>query len=105
VTAVQKELEKHRTPPFKWEPLAQMTLLDRLEEAKLRRLLGLSKMDDDGLTHTEEGQAIMEVISREKAPQRKLVKHKNEVGMGNDQRQMKWEMVAKNENTIVSHCK
>jgi hypothetical protein len=44
-----------------------MTLMDRLEEAELR-LLSLSKMDDDGLTHTEEGQAIVEVVSHEKAP-------------------------------------
>jgi hypothetical protein len=56
--------------------------------------LGLRKIDDDGLTHTEEGQAIMEVVSYEKASQQKLAKHKNEVGMGNDQRQTKWEMVA-----------
>jgi hypothetical protein len=68
--------------------------LHRLEQAKLRRLLGLRKMDDNGLTHTEEGQGIMEVVSREKAPQRKLAKRKNEVRMGNDQRQTKWEMVA-----------
>jgi hypothetical protein len=93
MTAVQKGLEKHRTPPFEWEPQAQTTLLDRLEQAELRRLLGLRKMDDDGLTHTEEGQGIMEVVSREKAPQRKLAKCKNEVGMGNDQRQTKWEIV------------
>jgi hypothetical protein len=63
MTAVQKGLEKHRTPLFEWEPLTQMTLLDRLEKAKLRRLLGLSKIDNDGLTHTEEGQAIMKVVS------------------------------------------
>jgi hypothetical protein len=67
--------------------------LDRLEEAKLRRLLGLSKIDNDGLTYTEECQAIVEIVYHEKAPHHKLEKHMNEVGMGNDQRQTKWEMV------------
>jgi hypothetical protein len=71
-----------------------MTLLDRLEEAELRRLLGLSKMDDSGLTHTEEGQAIIEIVSHGKAPQQKFAKHKNEVGIGNNQRQTKWEIIA-----------
>jgi hypothetical protein len=46
-----------------------MTFLDRLEEAELRRLLGLNKMDNNGLTHAEKGQAIVEVVSCKKALQ------------------------------------
>jgi hypothetical protein len=64
-----ERVRKHRTPSFEWEPLAQITLLDRLEKAKLRRILGLSKMDDNGLTHIEESQAIVQVVSHEKMSQ------------------------------------
>jgi hypothetical protein len=39
------------------------------EEGELRRLLGLNKMDDNSLTYTEEGQAIVEGVSCEKTCQ------------------------------------